>query len=82
MITVMFFASVCEAAGDGQIEIEATGLTTVSDLIASLGERSTNYRDALARENLLIAVNQTMVDSRATIGDGDEVAFFPPVTGG
>ena len=33
-------------------------------------------------EHLLVAVNQEYTDSKASVSDGDEVAFFPPVTGG
>ena len=32
--------------------------------------------------HLLVAVNQEYTDSKASVNDGDEVAFFPPVTGG
>ncbi len=82
MITCLFFASVKEEAGTDRIELDAEGINDVSSVIATLGSQSTQFADALARENLLIAVNQTMVDSRQEVGDGDEVAFFPPVTGG
>lgn len=82
MIRVRFFASVRERAGQEALDIERGGATTVAGLMAQLGDHSENVREALARENLLIAVNQTMVGRDHAIADGDEVAFFPPVTGG
>ncbi|MFB0912259.1 MAG: MoaD/ThiS family protein [Glaciecola sp.] len=36
----------------------------------------------LAEQDVLIAVNQTLTSASATVNDGDEIAFFPPVTGG
>jgi len=42
--------------------VEAGGVSNVSELIRSLGETDANLREALDRENLLVAVNQTMVD--------------------
>lgn len=83
MIRVVFFASIREALGKDQVEIDEEGLGTVQDLIARLGDQEgDSWQDVLAGENLLVAVNQTMVDLHQPISAGDEVAFFPPVTGG
>ncbi|NQV64597.1 MAG: MoaD/ThiS family protein, partial [SAR86 cluster bacterium] len=51
----------------------------VKSLVESHGAK---WSEALNRENTLVAVNQTMVDYQHFIHAGDEVAFFPPVTGG
>lgn len=82
MIQVVFFASVKEAVGEQQVEVEPEGISRVSDIVARLSENGESWRDALMAENLLVAVNQTMVQSDFAVSDGDEVAFFPPVTGG
>ncbi len=82
MITVVFFASVREQAGTERLDIDRGSVTNVAELIAVLCDSSEDVRTALSRENLLVAVNQTMVDSLHAVNDGDEVAFFPPVTGG
>ena len=82
MIKVRLFASVREAVGQAEIDVSAEGVRTVTELIAVLSRRGDAFRRALTAENLLIAVNQTMAERTVTIGDGDEVAFLPPVTGG
>ncbi len=53
------------------------------DLLAWLESRGENYRKALAARNLVkIAVNQEYVDFDHPLREGDEIALFPPVTGG
>lgn len=82
MITCVFFASVREAMGEDRVELESRGAETVADLLERLRAEDPRFREALTRENLLFAVNQTMVDANTGVTDGDEIAFFPPVTGG
>ncbi len=82
MINVVLFASVREAVGESTTQIESTDIQNVTDVINALSGRGSRWRDALGRENLLVAVNQEMVEPDAAVADGDEVAFFPPVTGG
>ena len=56
---------------------------TVADLREALIARSPEHARVLARGRAVrVAVNQTLSDESATIGEGAEVAFFPPVTGG
>ena len=56
---------------------------TVSDLVAFLSARSVGHRHALSDMTLVrVAVNHVYVDIDHPIIAGDEVAFFPPVTGG
>ena len=60
-----------------------TGINTVEDLINWLCTRSENYAAAFADTSIIrVAVNQEYVKMDATIGTDDEVAFFPPITGG
>jgi molybdopterin synthase sulfur carrier subunit len=54
-------------------------VATVGELRAALGTR---HAALLTAKNLRAAVNQKMCGLDAPIADGDEVAFFPPVTGG
>ena len=80
-VKVLYFASLKEALGIGSETLELpAGVNTVGglrDWLASHG------RDQLASaRNLRCAVNQDMAGPDAVIRDGDEVAFFPPVTGG
>lgn len=83
MIEVIFFASVREALGKDRMQVDPGDIDTVQDLIARLvREEDSPGRDVLSGENLLVAVNQTMVDPTHPVASGDEVAIFPPVTGG
>lgn len=83
MIEVYFFASVREALGKDRIQLDAGEIDTVQDLLARLiRDEDIPGREVLSGENLLVAVNQTMVDPTHPVVSGDEVAIFPPVTGG
>ncbi len=83
-VKVLFFASLREQLGTGAEEIELPeGVATVAGLRAHLVKRGEPWRKALAEGRLLrAAVNQDMIKPGAAIKAGDEVAFFPPVTGG
>ena len=56
---------------------------TVSSLLDQLRSREGRWTDALAPgKQWRVAVNQQMADVATPIKPGDEIAFFPPVTGG
>jgi len=84
MIQVLYFARLREQLGTAGEEFPATAeLVTVGDLTASLRGRGGIWSELLAEdESILVAVNQEMARPETSIKDGDEVAFFPPVTGG
>jgi molybdopterin synthase sulfur carrier subunit len=83
-VKVLFFASLREQLGTPGEEIELPGgVTTVAGLRAHLSQRNNSWKGVLAEGKLIrAAVNQDMVQPTAPIKAGDEVAFFPPVTGG
>ena len=83
-VKVLYFASLREKVGTDAEEIELpAGVATVAALRDHLRARGGNYVHAFAEKALLrSAVNQDMVPPTATVKAGDEVAFFPPVTGG
>ena len=83
-VKMLFFASLREQVGAASEEIDLPGDTsTVSVLRAQLSARGDAWESALAEKKLLrFAVNQDMAAPSTTIRPGDEVAFFPPVTGG
>ena len=56
--------------------------TTISRLKEQLAERGEEWASLLARPNTRCAVNQAIANEDAMLFYGDEVAFFPPVTGG
>ena len=81
-ITVRYFASIREALGTGSEALD-TSATTVGALREELMARSAAAAQALAQGKAVrMALNQTMCNGDAELKAGDEVAFFPPVTGG
>jgi len=83
-VKVLFFAGLREQLGTGFEEIELpSGVSTVAALRSHLQSRGGAYEKAFSEKALVrAAVNQDMVGQSARINAGDEVAFFPPVTGG
>ncbi|MFY0657484.1 MAG: MoaD/ThiS family protein [Neptunomonas phycophila] len=83
MIRVVFFAGLREALGDSVEVAHDESIKTVEDLIARLIElNGDGWAEELNASHVLIAVNQEMTTRLALVADSDEVAFFPPVTGG
>jgi len=82
-IHILFFASLRESLGCSAERIELTAdLKTVFDLRNFIAGRGEPWTALVTTKNLRAAVNQGMVGMDTPIKDGDEVAFFPPVTGG
>jgi len=81
MIQVKFFASLRERLGTGSLNFEYAGESSVAEVAQELISRGDKWQ-LLDDANLLCSVNQTICDRNARVGDGDEIAFFPPVTGG
>jgi len=75
-IKVLFFASLRDVLGRASDEIDASGIDTVADVWSAVAKGET------MPSNLLMAINQDYVKADANVQDNDEVAFFPPVTGG
>ena len=83
MINVVFFASVREELGSSGLVLESSGINSVRDVITSLNSvKGSHFGQVLTGDNILTAVNQALVDVDSAVSDDDEVAFFPPVTGG
>lgn len=79
-IKVLFFASMADAAGTREKAVEATGITDV----ISVFDRLAGECPALEsyRSSVLLALNSEFARPSSPVRDGDEVAFFPPVSGG
>lgn len=85
MVTLLYFASLRESLGCSreQVALPARGVATVSTLVDALRSRDGAWPDAFAPgKSWRVAVNQQMADLATPIKPGDEIAFFPPVTGG
>ena len=76
-IHVLFFASLKEHLGKAEMQLEISSIQTV----ATLWEMLSAGKEALPTQ-ILYAVNHQYVHADYQLKDGDEVAFFPPVTGG
>ena len=83
-VKILYFASVREKLGKDAEEIDLpAGVATVAALRSHLQQLGSSYENAFSEKALLrAAVNQDMSKPTAAIKAGDEVAFFPPVTGG
>ena len=83
-LTILYFAWVRERVGTGEEFSELPdGVADLAGLVAWLTARSPGHAAAFAQPALVrAAVNQVFARPGTPIGPGDEVAFFPPVTGG
>jgi len=81
---ILFFAWLREKAGAASITVEApAGVATVQALVDWLAGENDGYAEALADMGVVrVAVNQEYVTLDHPVSNGDEIAFFPPVTGG
>ena len=82
MIKVVFFAALREQLNCSELSLNSAELSTVADVKAQLASKDEKWQKIFANGSLLSAVNHDMVNSEQIIKPGDEVAFFPPVTGG
>ena len=83
-IVVLYFASLREQLGCEREDLELTGgLRTVADIRKYLAQRKGSWQAVFdGSATILSAVNQQMAKGETPIRAGDEIAFFPPVTGG
>ena len=83
-LRILYFAWLKERTGHAEEEIAMPdGVRTVGDLMAWLRARDAAHQAAFVNPRLVrAAVNQEFAGPDTTISAGDEIAFFPPVTGG
>jgi molybdopterin synthase sulfur carrier subunit len=84
MVKLLYFARLREDLGTSAEELVLPEeITTVAGLRAYLSTRGEPWRAGLSsNRSLRVAVNQELAQATTPIGADDEVAFFPPVTGG
>jgi len=84
VVTLLYFASLRESLGCSREQLAlASGNSTVSSLVEQLRSRDGRWTEAFAPgKTWRVAVNQQMADLATPVKPGDEIAFFPPVTGG
>ena len=81
---ILYFAWLREKAGIGEEDVSPPEtVTTVAELVEWMKSRGGGFAEAFANEGMVrVAVNQELTDLDAAIAGGDEVALFPPMTGG
>ncbi|GGG49351.1 molybdopterin synthase sulfur carrier subunit [Pseudohongiella nitratireducens] len=84
MLTVRYFASLREALGceEENITLEQKDNVTVSDLVGLLSARGEPWDVLQDTGQVLVAVNQSICQRTQPLHGDEEVAFFPPMTGG
>ena len=75
-VSILYFASLRETVGKAGDQLE-TDMPLTADMAWIIATNNLSRPD-----NTLIAINQEYVDADTQLSDGDELAFFPPVTGG
>jgi MoaE-MoaD fusion protein len=79
-LNIRLFATLKDRAKAPQISVDISEPATVSDLLASVSRQYPAIESAL--QYVLISVNQEYADRSQSISSGDEIALFPPVSGG
>ncbi len=84
MIRILYFASLRERLGTGSEELDLpANVKDLGGLAGFLGSRGGRWSEVFdGGQTVMMALNQEAAKRDAAIEDGDEVAFFPPVTGG
>lgn len=83
-INVVFFASFKEYLDCSSLELEVSDKATIAIVCSSISQKGGRWHDLFSKpqNKVKVAVNKTMADMMTNVSQGDEVAFFPPVTGG
>lgn len=85
MIKVLFFAALRERLNTAALELDSGTLpedASAATVLSQLQSRSDDWQHELSRQDLLCAINQRLCPLHTKVSPGDELAFFPPVTGG
>lgn len=82
MIQVLFLAQLREQLGTAGLQIPAGNIDSVAAVKRYLLVENPHWEQFFLSSKLLVAVNHEYAKADAAVKSGDEVAFFPPVTGG
>lgn len=84
VVTIKFFSLLRETLGTDQLSVDLPQtVTTVAELKQWLADTHGEiWRDMLFQPNVVHAVNQEVASLEQAVAEGDEIAFFPPMTGG
>ena len=82
MLKLLFFAKYRELLGIDTMDFPINKALTIKQLVKQLSEKNATWQSVFSQTNLMVAVNQNMSNFDTHVTSGDEVAFFPPVSGG
>lgn len=82
MVTVLFFAQLREQLNTERVQYQGQTPCTMLDIIKQLSTDNPTWEPVLTADRLMMACNQDLVGRDHVVQTGDEIAFFPPVTGG
>lgn len=85
MLTILFFGQLRERLATERLSIDIQDIAkpaTVANLCSHLSNFGPLWQELLNSASCLVAVNQTMATRTTAISENDEIALFPPVTGG
>lgn len=82
MIKVSFFAALREALNCSEIQLNVTESVSIEQIKALIITLHPHWESNFNNNALLAAINHEMVDDTSMVNINDEIAFFPPVTGG
>ena len=79
-VRLLFFASLKDIVGSRELRMDIAEASTIADLLSQLEAKYPRMKEY--RHVILTAINEDYVDKSARLSEGDEVAIFPPVSGG
>lgn len=81
MIHIKFFAYIRQSVGESELMLEHYDGKTALEIKQALVDKGPKWH-ILENTNTIVAVNHVIKDESVVVNSGDELAFFPPVTGG
>lgn len=82
MVKVLYFARLRDQLSCAEEQLELSADSSVAQVKEQIAARGEPWASVMQDTNLLVAVNQVIANPAAVVKPGDEVGFFPPVTGG
>ena len=82
MAKILYFARLGEQLQTSSEELLLDDMSTIGELVGQLQSRGEPWSSEFESGRVLVAINQEMSGFDSAISDTDEIAFFPPVTGG
>ena len=81
-LKVLFFANYKELLGLSELTVELDTGSKVIELNQLLATKGDRWHEVFQSSSIKVAVNHELVEEHTMLKEGDEVAYFPPVTGG